>query len=361
MSVPGLLQRWREEQQSVWLYGVLAGVERDEQKAALFRTLAGEAADQAGIIVAEMKNVAPKTETPGGTDWQSVLPSHFTPDLRTRLVGWLLRRVGPRAMLPVLAAMKVRGVSVYRAARPEPGGHAVPTAVSQVGEGHRGGSGGTLRAAVFGVNDGLVSNASLIMGVAGATGEGRVILLSGIAGLLAGAFSMAAGEYISMRSQREMFEYQIGQEREELELYPEAEAEELALIYQARGVPLDEARRLAGFLVADKAKALDALAREELGLNPDELGSPWGAAVSSLLSFVAGAAVPLAPFFFAVGNAAVLVSAGLAGVGLFAVGATLSLFTGRRAWWGGLRMLLIGGLAGLATYLIGGLLGADVS
>jgi VIT1/CCC1 family predicted Fe2+/Mn2+ transporter len=349
MSVNGLLQRWREEQQSVWLYGVLAGVEKDAQKAALFRKLAGEAAEQAGLIVEELKNVAPETPP----------PAEFTPDPRTRLVGWLLRRVGPRAMLPVLAAMKVRGISVYRSATPEPGGHPMPTSVSQIGEGHRGG-GGSLRAAVFGVNDGLVSNAALIMGVAGATSDNQVILLSGMAGLLAGAFSMAAGEYVSMRSQREMFEYQIGQEKEELELYPEAEAEELALIYQARGVPLEEARRLAGLLVADKAKALDALAREELGLNPDELGSPWGAAISSFLSFVAGAVVPLAPFFFAGGRTTVLVSAGLAGVGLFAVGATLSLFTGRRAWWGGLRMLAIGAMAGLATYLIGGLLGADV-
>ena len=122
-------------------------------------------------------------------------------------------------------------------------------------------------------------------------------MLTGIAGLLAGAFSMAAGEYVSMASQRELFEYQIGQEREELERYPAEEAEELALIYNARGVPMDEARSFAGRLIANGEEALDTLAREELGLNPEDLGSPWGAAWSSFVCFAFGALVPLAPFF----------------------------------------------------------------
>ena len=140
--------------------------------------------------------------------------------------------------------------------------------------------GGTLRAGVFGANDGLVSNTCLVMGVAGAAVDPSIILLTGVAGLLAGAFSMAAGEYISMLSQREMFEYQIAQERDELERYPAEEAEELALIYAARGIPIDEARNVAAKLIANPQQALDTLAREELGLNPDDLGSPIGASVS---------------------------------------------------------------------------------
>ena len=146
---------------------------------------------------------------------------------------------------------------------------------------HKSLGGGTLRAGVFGVNDGLVSNTCLVMGVAGAAVEPGIILITGVAGLLAGAFSMAAGEFISMLSQKEMFEHQISQEKDELERYPAEEAEELALIYAARGIPLKEARNVAKKLIANPEKALDTLAREELGLNPDDLGSPIGAAVSS--------------------------------------------------------------------------------
>ncbi len=149
---------------------------------------------------------------------------------------------------------------------------------------------------MFGVNDGLVSNASLILGVAGASSDAHVVLLTGVAGMCAGAFAMATGEYVSVRSQRELFEYQIGLEREELAQYPEAEAQELALIYAAKGLPPEEALRLATQIVADPEHALDTLAREELGLNPDELGSPWGAAISSFVSFAVGALLPLAPF-----------------------------------------------------------------
>ena len=213
---------------------------------------------------------------------------------------------------------------------------------------------------MFGVNDGLVSNASLILGVAGAGPDPRVIMLSGVAGLLAGAFSMAAGEYLSVRSQREMLEYQIGLEREELSQYPEEEAEELSLIYQARGLPEAEAKRLATSMIADPVRGLDALAREELGLNPDELGSPWGAASFSFVFFAAGALIPLLPFLVARGTAALAATVALTALALFGVGATLSLFTGRQAWLGGLRMLGIGAAAGAATYAIGTLLGVGL-
>jgi VIT1/CCC1 family predicted Fe2+/Mn2+ transporter len=173
---------------------------------------------------------------------------------------------------------------------------------------------------------------------------------------------MAAGEYVSMRSQREMFEYQIGLERDELHEYPEEEAEELALIYQARGMQLDEARRVSRELVKNEANALDALAREELGLNPDDLGSPWGAAIYSFLAFSFGAIVPLVPFLFGLPlQRSVTIAAIAAGIALFGVGVALSLFTGRSAIAGGLRMVLIGGGAGVATWLIGSLLGAAIA
>jgi VIT1/CCC1 family predicted Fe2+/Mn2+ transporter len=258
----------------------------------------------------------------------------------------------------VLAAMKVRGLSFYGA--PPPGDERrTHTHAAEVRR-HRGvGSGGNLRAAVFGVNDGLVSNASLIFGVAGATGESGVVLLTGVAGLLAGAFSMAAGEYVSVRSQRELFEFQIALERAELEEYPEEEAAELAIIYQGRGLPRAEAERLADRVISDPATALDALAREELGLVPEQLGSPWGAAAASFLAFATGAALPLLPFLVFSGHrgAALLATIALTAAALFTVGAALSLFTGRGAVAGGLRMLAIGAAAGAATWCIGALLG----
>jgi VIT1/CCC1 family predicted Fe2+/Mn2+ transporter len=182
-----------------------------------------------------------------------------------------------------------------------------------------------------------------------------------VAGLLAGAFSMAAGEYVSMRSQREMFEYQIGLERDELAQYPEEEAGELALIYAARGLPEDEAIALARRMIADPEMGLDTLAREELGLNPEELGSPWAAALSSFFAFLAGGAIPMLPYLLDVQRHPLLIAIVLTAIALFSVGAVLSLFTGRGALWGGLRMLLIGGSAGLVTYLIGDLMGARLA
>jgi VIT1/CCC1 family predicted Fe2+/Mn2+ transporter len=239
----------------------------------------------------------------------------------------------------------------------EPGGHLVPVA-GTVERSHRGlGGVGNLRAAVFGVNDGLVSNASLIFGVAGANSSPTAVLLAGVAGLAAGAFSMAAGEYVSVRSQRELFEYQIGLERDELAQYPEAEAQELALIYTAKGLRPDEAWKLATKIIADPEHALDTLAREELGLNPAELGSPWGAAISSFLSFAVGALLPLAPFMMMSGSRTLPVAIGVTAIALFAVGALLSLFTGRDALRSGLRMLGLGGLAGAVTYAVGHLAG----
>jgi len=336
-------QGWHEEKRSAYLYRVMAEAEAGTPREALFRGLAAEAENQAGIWARQSGAAEPE----------------FVPDLRARMVAALVRRHGPRPLRAVLVAMKVRGLSVYSHAAP---GHPLPLTLEDVGKRHRGMSGGgNLRAAVFGVSDGLVSNASLILGVAGASANNSMILLSGVAGLLAGAFSMAAGEYVSVRSQREMFEHQIGLERDELAQYPEEEAEELALIYAARGLPREDAQKLAKALIADPTKALDTLAREELGLNPEDLGSPWGVAVFSFLSFAAGALVPLLPFFALGGERALLVSIALTALTLFGIGAIISLFTGRSAVRDGLRMLCIGAAAGAMTYFIGKLLGVNMT
>lgn len=335
---------WREEMRSAFLYRVIAEVEAGSPRQALFLGLASEAEAQARIWA--------KKSDPA-------LPRRFHADLRTRIVANLVRAQGPRALRGMLAAMKVRGLSVYGHGAP---GHPPPTSIEDMASRHHSvSSGGNLRAAVFGINDGLISNLSLILGVAGASSSNNVILLSGVAGLLAGAFSMAAGEYVSVRSQREMFEHQIGLERDELREYPQEEAEELALIYAARGMDKEPARELARRTISDPEKALDTLAREELGLNPEELGSPWGAAFSSFASFALGALVPLLPFLLLWGDGALTASMALTGAALFGVGALISLFTGRNALRDGLRMLGIGAAAGAVTFLVGRLLGVTLA
>lgn len=341
------IEGWAEEKRSAYLYRVVAAKEAGTPRASLFKELSQEADHQAAIWER-------KARESGGA-----VPTSFVPDMRTRLVAALVGWLGVRPLRPVLAAMKVRGMSLYMHASH---GHVVPKSADQLEHRHHGvGGGGNLRAAVFGVNDGLISNASLIMGIAGATVENQIIVLTGVAGLIAGAFSMAAGEYVSVRSQREMYEYQIGLEREELEHYPEAEAEELALIYQARGHSREEAASMSKNLIADPEKALVTLAREELGLNPEDLGSPWGAAIFSFFSFAAGASIPLVPFLIAAGTRSLVSAIAATGVALFVVGATLSLFTGRSAFWSGGRMLAIGAAAGGVTYLVGSLLGVTLS
>ena len=340
------LESWVEEQRSAYLYRACADAESGTVRAELFRRLAGEAEAQAAIWRAQL------------TARGHPAPGPFVPDARTRLVANLVQWLGPRRLRNVLAAMKVRGMAVYGAVPPAEPGHSAPASGSVFERRHRGlGGGGNLRAAVFGVSDGLVSNASLILGVAGASADAKTIVLTGVAGMAAGAFAMAAGEYVSVRSQRELYEYQIALERDELKQYPEAEAQELALIYAAKGLPAKQADRLAKRLVADPENALDTLAREELGLNPGELGSPVGAAVSSLASFAAGAFVPLAPYVLGTGANGLAWVIGLTATGLFGVGATLSLFTGRNAFYSGVRMLALGVLAGGVTFAIGRVLG----
>ena len=342
------LDSWYHEKESAWLYHQVAAAEPDPRKRNLFVQLAAAAEEQATKWELSSRQ---------GNPHQAGLRV-FIPSLRARIVARLVSYFGPRALRSVLAAMKLRGLSVYSAPVSAPG-HAMPTSLSEVGARHRGGLGSNLRASVFGVSDGLVSNASLVLGVAGAGAASGYVLRTGTAGMLAGALSMAAGEYVSVRSQREMYEYQIALEREEVAEYPEEEAEELALIYQARGVELEQARAVSRALLAHPEQALEVLSREELGLNPDDLGSPWGAALSSFISFALGAGVPLVPFLTmrSMGTPTLVVTAAVTCAALFAIGLVLSLFTGRDALKGALRMVLIGAGAGVVSFVIGRVLG----
>lgn len=339
-----ILERWKEETSSAWLYRSVRDTEPDLKRKQLFHDLADAADRQAKILAADLGHAAPL----------------FKPSLRLRLVAAITGLIGIRRARPLLAALKIRGMSVY-SAPPHPADHAMPKSVSEFGQEHRAAGGGSLRAAVFGANDGLVSNTCLILGVAGAAADPKTVLVTGVAGLLAGAFSMASGEYVSVRSQRELFEYQIGQERAELERYPEEEAEELALIYAARGAPLEEARVMTHAMIQNHDEALKTLAREELGLNPDDLGSPWGAATSSFLAFSIGAIIPLAPFALGAGTRTLAMTCLASSASLFGIGAILSLFSGRNALFGGFRMLAIGTAAGVATYFIGKLLNVGLA
>ena len=220
---------------------------------------------------------------------------------------------------------------------------------------------GSLRAGVLGVNDGLVSNFSLVMGVAGGTGDPDLVLLAGIAGLLAGAFSMAAGEYVSMRSQREAYEHLLLQKRDAIETSPEREEESLVLIFEAKGLPRSDAQLVAGHVIADPEVALDTIARESLGINPEQLGSPWGATISSFTAFVIGSLVPILPYILGVEDRAALISAVLSAVALVCVGGILSWTSSRSPVWGALRMLFVGGLAASVTFGVGSLIGVTLS
>jgi VIT1/CCC1 family predicted Fe2+/Mn2+ transporter len=299
----------------------------------------------------------------------------YRPSLRVRLLGWVARRLGTGAVAPIVVQMEAGATTMYDD-QPEALEHGLPrdersharlfreisrTPAARQGrfdiaavEGrHRGATGNALRAAVLGANDGLVSNLSLVMGVAGADPGRDVVILSGIAGLLAGSLSMALGEWISVRSSAEAFERQVSIEREELAEMPEEEEEELTLIYQAKGLSASDARSTARQILSNQQTALDTLTREELGMSAEEAGNPWVAAVSSFLMFSAGAILPVLPWLFVGGLAGIAASAAASGLGLFAVGAVISFFTGRDALFSGARMLVFGLAAAAITFGIG--------
>jgi vacuolar iron transporter family protein len=300
------------------------------------------------------------------------------PSLRSRLLGWLARRFGPGMVLPTINALEKKDSGQYDNQREAVAGglpqversHArIINAMSGQRldggdvarlEGRHGGLGGnSLRAAVLGANDGLASNLSLVMGVAGAALPSQVVLLTGLAGLVAGACSMAMGEWLSVASARESYQRQIAAEAEELAEAPQEEQEELALIYQAKGLSEEAAQSLAAQLIGNQDSALDTLAREELGINPDELGgSPWTAAGTSFGLFTLGAIFPVLPYMFGMGGyQAAGTSLAVSGVALALIGAATAVFTGGSMAKLALRQLAFGyGAAGI-TFAIGKLAG----
>jgi len=362
------LANLRLEQDAIVLYDRLAGLERDPRRAAAFRTIAGNERRHAEIWATRLREAGAN------------VPPAGRPRVRIRFILAVARLFGTRSVAELVRSLEGDEEALYLDQGSEDVASIVAderehaeiwrrldnrTGAEAGGTGaeawHRSGQSGTLRASIFGVSDGLVSNLSLVMGFVGAAAANQLVVLAGVAGLLAGAFSMAAGEWISMTSQRELFERQIELEREELKVMPEQEELELAAVYRRKGIPDADARRLAHRLMADPEVALDTKAREELGLDPDQLGSPWGAAISSFLAFTVGAFVPLAAFLVTSGRAAFLASLVLSGVALFAVGAAVSLFTGRSLVYSGARQVLIGAAAAAVTYGVGAVIGVAIA
>jgi VIT1/CCC1 family predicted Fe2+/Mn2+ transporter len=348
------------------VYAALAEAEKDPNLANIYRRLAAVESAHAEFWRSRLDRNARGRTT-------------LTPSFRARGLGWLARRFGPGFILPAIAASEVTGSSNYdsqpdavagglpadersharliNAAASTHKGLAGPQLAQLEGR-HRGAAGNALRAAVLGANDGLVSNLSLVMGMTGAAAAERTILLTGLAGLVAGACSMAMGEWLSVASARELYEKQIATEAMELQESPEEEKEELVLIYQAKGLSETEARALAGRLLSQKGVALETLVREELGIDPKKLGgSAWAAAGTSFVLFALGAIFPVAPFFFWSGQTALIASLICSGGALAAIGTGTSLFTGRGVLFSAARQIAIGYAAALVTYAIGRLAG----
>jgi vacuolar iron transporter family protein len=298
--------------------------------------------------------------------------------LRTRVLTRLAHRFGSDSVLPIVLRQEASNAERYRRfaaatsimADQEALHSRTLAAMTGEGEGgqirssegrHRAGVGGWLRAAVFGFNDGLVSNLGLVTGAAGGTDEGRFVMLVGLVGLLAGSFSMASGEWLSVTSQRELYERELAIEREELEHMPDEEAQELEFIYRAKGVPRAQAHALVSRLMADPDTALETLAREELGIEPGRLGSPWLAAGSSIAAFSFGALIPLLPYLVGSGTAALVASLVLSAVALFGVGVLTSVFTARGPVRTGLRTVSLGAVIAALTFGLGKLVGTTVT
>ena len=358
-------QNYLVEMDGIALYRTMAAAEKDKARAEIFEKLARNEERHA-------QRWARLIQSAGGA-----VPD-YRRSMRVRALGWMARNFGTRRVVPIISSLESRDEAGYMH-QPEAaglpaeerahsrtlwamsGGSPGPASIVGTERWHVVSRGGSLRAAVFGMNDGLVSNFSLVMGFAGAEASPEYVLLAGVAGLLAGSFSMAAGEYISMRAQRELFEQQIAMEKQELEMSPKEEEEELSLIYRAKGIPEKEAALLARRIVENPKTAIDTLAREELGLDPSELGSPRRAAASSFIAFVLGAFVPVLPYIFSAGPLAWVASAVLSCLALFGVGAILSIFTSRGPVFSGMRMLGIGLLASGITYMVGWLFGLSVA
>lgn len=362
-----LIDNLADEMNGAALYDSLADAENDERLSEVYKRLAN-------VERRHAERWRKKLEDAGET-----LPS-FEPSWRTRTLGWLARRFGTRMVLPSVQSLERAGVNNYASQADAADFHGdershmrVIKLMSSTGGGfagnevarlegrHRATGGNALRAAVLGANDGLVSNLSLVMGVAGAAFSERTILITGLAGLLAGASSMALGEWLSVQSSREFYRHQLETEEEELRTMPEEEAEELSLIYQARGLDEEQARAFADKMMSNEDTALHTLAREELGFDPTELGgSAWEAGIVSFVLFSMGAIVPVLPFLFASGMNAVVWSIIFSTIALFAVGAGITLYTGRSIWFSGARQMAFGLAAAALTFGIGRLVGVSL-
>jgi VIT1/CCC1 family predicted Fe2+/Mn2+ transporter/rubrerythrin len=386
------LMALRMERDAIHLYDGLAGMEKDPVRAEAFRTIAADERRHAEVWERRLRDAGveiPRGNGPGPRMRfilvvARILGTGAVGDLVRTLEGNDERRYAKEAptapgagmshTMATMAADERRHAETWRRleATAEAGPAAVVDAerrgrvaaslaeITKAENWHRGGA-GTLRAIVFGASDGLVSNLSLVMGIAGATSEPSIILLSGIAGLLAGAFSMAAGEYISVRSQVEVLERQIALERAELEAIPEEEFEELVAIYRSKGLPDEDARRFAEHIFQDKEVALQTLVREELGLDQAGMSSPWAAAGGSFVAFCIGAIIPVIPYIFAAGDMVLFMSFGLSLCGLFVLGALVSMLTGRNLVFSGLRQVGIGAAAAIVTFMVGKLIGVSVA
>jgi VIT1/CCC1 family predicted Fe2+/Mn2+ transporter len=353
------------------LYRTMAKVEKNPDIAKVYARLAAVEEAHAEYWKKQLTNAGARVP-------------QLRPNFRSRALRFLARRFGPAFVLPTINTLEQIDSGQYDR-QPEAVAGGLPQMErshariiealagddpAALGGGmlarlegrHRGIGGNALRAAVLGANDGLVSNLSLVMGVAGAALQSRAILVTGLAGLLAGACSMAMGEWLSVNTARESYQRQIDTEAQELEEVPEEEKEELALIYQAKGLPEDQAKALAERLMSDKSTALDTLAREELGIDPKELGgSAWQAGATSFLLFALGAIFPVAPFMVVSGTTAIAASLAASGLALFAIGAGTTLFTGRAVLISGVRQLLIGFAAAGITFAIGRAIGVAIA
>ena len=368
------LANLRLERDAVLLYDALAAMEIDPHRAGAFHRIAANERRHAEVWATKLREAG--VEVPPA-------PTRARP--RVAVIILLARIFGTKAVSDLVTALEGDEEDLYEGQTTSPEIEAIAADEREHAEiwrklkdpdyhpdrdiaererWHRSGRSGTLRAVIFGVSDGLVSNLALVMGVAGASGpaatSGHFILLAGIAGLLAGAFSMAAGEYISMQSQRELFERQIALERAEMEAMPEEEEAEMASLYRAKGFRDDEAKAIAHRLFEDPERALDQLIREELGLDPDELGSPFGAAFGSFVAFALGAFVPVVPYLIGSGAPAFVAALVLSLIALFAVGAGVSLLTGRGVLFSGARQVGIGAAAAVVTFVVGTVIGVSV-
>ena len=366
------IKRYQEnltgEQEASNLYREMVKAERNADLAAIYQRLAETEERHIAVWEARIREA-------GGE------PKPYRASIKTRLFGWLARKYGSASIVGMIAAVETRAAGGYDSQaeavavgmQNEERSHArvfsylasnskgmEGSEVARIEGRHRSG-GNALRAGVLGANDGLISVFCLVMGVAGANIGQREILITGAAGLLAGALSMALGEWLSVQSSREMYGHQLRIEERELEEIPEEEKEELALIYQAKGLDQEHARVLADKLLSNKATALDTLAREELNIDPDELGgSAWVAAGTSFVLFAIGALIPVLPYFFWSGWQGIVASAIASTIGLFGLGAASSLMTGRNWLFAGGRQILFGLVAAAITFGLGHLIGVNI-